>query len=726
MQKCLLLYFSCFVWLLSKAQIVTSRDSALRIIDARINVTTNEFTATTVVELELFNPNSKILDGEVNFSLVDGQVVNDFKLDINGRYRDGVIIEKSQARVAYENVIRRKVDPGLLEMTATNQYRIRVYPVPAKGSRRLAFTVQQLLVMHQQQLDYLFPLNFNSTIDHLYTKIAVKSTNEPFTNSILLQGQKFLSADNGYSLQAGFHNIASNNSLHFSIPLKQKTPLCVFDRDCDKAFMARIIPDSLPLTKRFINTVTVFWDVSLSAEKRQLSKEIAFLETYLKTCEPQQLTIVAFAVDVVETKTLVSPSKNVSALRKFLEGQSLDGGTRFSNLHSRDFPADEYLLFSDGYISFGEGGIDVNEKPLFCIQSTAAANTPLLDKMAKITSGKRIDLFAQTVEQAIASLQQPEWNLLLSKEEKDAGQLVWMKTGNSFLVSGVSTPGIDSLQLTFVYADQKQTIKLPLHDAACKATEPANAASFLQQQSAKENTNSKDSLHALAMEQNVVSESTSLIVLDALEDYYQYQIMPPKELQEEFKKRYPALPNKREEKEKEKEILVYQKLQQALTEYNEKLRWWSPTLTVLTLPPFEAKAKAKALVVSNDKTETTQTANSPLAFKSSALSEVVVTGYGTQRRRDLAGAVSSINANQLGYSSTVQSALTGRVAGLNVNAIPGSSSTVQLRGFASIRGGSEPLYVVDGIPIDAAAAMSMSTFDIESISVLKDAAATAL
>lgn len=134
-----------------------------------------------------------------------------------------------------------------------------------------------------------------------------------------------------------------------------------------------------------------------------------------------------------------------------------------------------------------------------------------------------------------------------------------------------------------------------------------------------------------------------------------------------------------------------------------------------------------------------------------SLSEIVVVGYGTQKREDLTGAISSVGADAIKSlpANTFEQALQGRVAGVQVtqgNAAPGGGVSVRIRGNNSITGNSEPLYVIDGVPIinnnrsstvggvggegrignDQNALASLNPGDIASIEVLKDASATAI
>jgi TonB-linked SusC/RagA family outer membrane protein len=118
--------------------------------------------------------------------------------------------------------------------------------------------------------------------------------------------------------------------------------------------------------------------------------------------------------------------------------------------------------------------------------------------------------------------------------------------------------------------------------------------------------------------------------------------------------------------------------------------------------------------------------NTTLVPGSVALDELVVVGYGNKKKSDLIGSVSSVKAAELVGTPTsdLQGMLKGQVAGLNVSvssAAPGGSSTVLLRGINSLKGGTEPLYVVDGFPV--ASVNEINVNDVETVSVLKDASA---
>lgn len=124
------------------------------------------------------------------------------------------------------------------------------------------------------------------------------------------------------------------------------------------------------------------------------------------------------------------------------------------------------------------------------------------------------------------------------------------------------------------------------------------------------------------------------------------------------------------------------------------------------------------------------------------LEELVVIGYGTKRKRDITSSISSVKADDLANTtqSNFQNALQGRAAGVQTtasNGMAGAANTVRIRGTSSITSSSEPLYVVDGVPMitgnfsngwaDGTNTLSaINPSDIESIEILKDASAAAI
>lgn len=133
-----------------------------------------------------------------------------------------------------------------------------------------------------------------------------------------------------------------------------------------------------------------------------------------------------------------------------------------------------------------------------------------------------------------------------------------------------------------------------------------------------------------------------------------------------------------------------------------------------------------------------------MAVDAQALDEVIVVGYGTKKKRDVIGSVSTVKSEDLTKAKTTSfvEGLQGRASGVQVSSqsgVPGASTTVKIRGINSLSIGTNPLWIVDGMPVYSGSSLNSSNGatnqdpmslinpnDIESIQVLKDAAATAI
>ncbi|MBS1607141.1 MAG: TonB-dependent receptor [Bacteroidetes bacterium] len=126
-----------------------------------------------------------------------------------------------------------------------------------------------------------------------------------------------------------------------------------------------------------------------------------------------------------------------------------------------------------------------------------------------------------------------------------------------------------------------------------------------------------------------------------------------------------------------------------------------------------------------------------LTARNAALNDAIVIGYGTQRRSNITSAVSTVSSKSIENQplTSLDQAIAGQAAGVQVSQVtgtPGGGVTIRVRGTGSISAGNEPLYVIDGFPIEGSYGRDMNPLstlnpnDIESIQILKDAAAAAI
>ena len=98
------------------------------------------------------------VEGIYEFTLPEGAIITDLVLWIGDQRIQGLIMEKEEARRVYDDIVRQRIDPALIEQVTPNSFRLSIFPFPAGGSRRVEFEYMQLLDARNGRIDYTFPL----------------------------------------------------------------------------------------------------------------------------------------------------------------------------------------------------------------------------------------------------------------------------------------------------------------------------------------------------------------------------------------------------------------------------------------------------------------------------------------------------------------------------------------------------------------------------------------
>ncbi len=730
MRKALLPLLFLFILTEGKSQ---QKDLPIRVMALNVAVQANLFVATTQIDMDLYNPNQKVLDGMLNFSLDGTQMVTGFALDVNGNMRPGVVVDKQKGRVAYENTIRRKIDPGLIESVGGNQYRLRVYPMPSNGIRKVSLTLHQVLREQEGYLHYHLPLMLNETVERSSFHIKVSGVeSHPFTGTGLVEGLRFEKAGAIATLFKQQNKTLINAPLHFRIPLGRSSYHCLHQQGNENYFALRFQkPQLKPVTIKK-ERVTVFWDVSASASKRDSKKELQFLDAFLQQYNPSQLTVVTFSNAVHTVIQYAEPLQKKKSIHDALLSSVHDGGTQLGVLSCSDYNAEEYLLFSDGFTTFGKEKMQLNGQPVHTITSSPASNHQYLNSVAAQTGGQYINLSGKTAAAAIEESRKMSRRFVRLEGEKNVVQeMIPVGNGSDLFIGRLSGAGG---RFTLVFRnsegqEEKESISVnELH--RCDSTPLDKALDAAQLDWINRSYPADPALMMeFAKANSVVTGVTSLIVLDAVSDYLDHGIMPPAELMEEYNRQLMVrkqVPVQNIPRPADKTL---EHLKAAVSIYNQRINWWNPAETPISLEQLAVQQKDVLAYRNAQEAKAEEVATDDFSVsKSSDLQEVVVVGYAAQRRRDITGSVSRVSASEITQSTNVFTALQGRVAGLNITreGSPGSAPSVTIRGASSGTGNGQPLYILDGVPVDGQTVQLLNTSTIQTITVLKDAGATAL
>jgi Ca-activated chloride channel homolog len=402
----------------SRAPLVRLNDSnALPIVirDVSIDAEIIGREARSRIELRIGNPNPRVLEGELQFPLLDGQVVSGFALDIDGRLRDAVAVPKARGQEIFEDIRRRNVDPALLEATASNQYKLRVYPIPAKGERRVVLWISERLEIARGRALLRMPLTYSNELERLRVslvamglkqqEVTIRSAPqdttlfaEPDRVVVELKGNRWASAS------------ARDTFIAIDIAIPNRDRLLVGETEGRRYAVADIPFVDEPVRRIEPKHIALIWDASASAKSQ--TRAIGVLDSFfarLTGTAKVTLLVVRNQVDLVESFAV--DRRSWDALRRQIEREPFDGSSNFDQLAIPE-TVDLAVLVSDGLATDGERRIGYTHRaPLVALNAALVADAPRLRRLAERTGGRYVDLGARSLGDAADEMWRDGWRV---------------------------------------------------------------------------------------------------------------------------------------------------------------------------------------------------------------------------------------------------------------------------------------------------------------------------
>ena len=512
--------------------------------------------ASTTIEMVFFNPNGRVLEGELIFPLGEGQTIAGYALEVEGKLRQAVVVEKEKGREIFEEITRRGIDPGLAELTKGNVFRTRVYPIPANGTKRIAVTFEQELSDDGKGLRYLLPMAFTEKIGRFHARAeVVKQESAPMPEAGDAEALTFEKWRDSFVAELTKENYTPAKPLAFTVPkLADRPRVFLASERLDPArmyFHANVEPEVPPApAAEKPERIALFYDASGSAEKRDRKRELAFLEAWLKTLGTVTVDVIAFRNDADKAVTVEVKDGDASALLKLLDSLPLDGGTSLGSVNADAVPeAQLAVLMSDGFSNFGDAEPVLTRKdgkPLrvLAIHAAAMVDGANLERLARKTGGRVVNLLSAANEDALAAVRQAPFQFLnakvISGKVTELAPSLPEAVTRGFSISG-RCEGKCELELAFGYAGKVMvTRRLTLNPDDALESERGDFVRRTWAQRritelALDPQRNESTITALGKEHRIVTAGTSLLVLDRIEDYARYQIEPPEaELREQY------------------------------------------------------------------------------------------------------------------------------------------------------------------------------------------------
>ncbi|MDR3695651.1 VIT domain-containing protein [Mucilaginibacter sp.] len=498
----------------------------------------------TTWQMTFYNTTPRILEGTLSFPLKDGISVSRYALDINGKMREAVPVDRGKGTAVFEAVERRRVDPGLLEKVEGNIFRTRIYPINPHSTRTVIIGYEEEIPLADNgELKFTLPLNGKDTVEKFSLSASViQSSAAPVTDNTNGDNLQFDRHQNTWSAAIEKINYTPNHSLSFSIPKPADATEVMIQALGNKYYYfinTRLQPQIV--NKTLPHRIGLLWDASLSGAARDSKKEFALLDAYFKRVNNAEIILVTFSNTIINTKTFTIANGNWQELKAVLEHTIYDGATDFGKINLAQYPADEYLLMSDGHQTFGEKAIRLTNKPVYCINSSASADYSNLKLIALKTGGELIDLTSTDSLKALKSLTTQPVRFLgikVSGTVEENYPSLRVAVGRTFSIAGITRDPNQTLTLQYGYGDKVSYEKAVTLDLSKDEVDDVDVAKLWAQKKISEldinyNANRQD-IESLGKRFGIVTRNTSLIVLESVNDYITYDIEPPAELREQF------------------------------------------------------------------------------------------------------------------------------------------------------------------------------------------------
>lgn len=570
----------------------------MRISKVKVDVKVTGNIATTLFDITYCNELDRVLDGQFCFPLGEGQSISYFALENEGKLNEASIVEKAKGRQTYEAVIRQKIDPALLEWTAGNNFKARVYPIPAKGCKRVVVGFEQELLYKGRSAVYHQPLQFPNKLDEF--SVHAEVMNLP-AEPVKLDEQgipvKFERKNEIWEYSKNFTSYNADDALAFEVPQNSNDKNYFVEKSAEGTmFYLNIVPKKYRAEKQLPSSLCLLWDVSGSAAARSIEKERVLVNAYLKKCGNVNVQLVTFSNEIHSNEKINVSGGNTEELDKKIKALVYDGGTQLGNLDLSAYSCDEFILVSDGISNFGKEEIKITRTPVNVICSSPSSDYSYLKGICQSSGGVFLNI--QNGDQAahLDQLSTLSYSFISCDYDASSAKEIYpsspVPVNGNFTMAGMLNSYKAELKLNFGVGNKvMHTETITIHN------EPRDYKNMIAKAWSGKKLNeldifyakNKDEITSLGKKYNLVTRNTSLLVLDRIEDYIEHQVEPK---DPELKKEYLSSVKKQETDFEEKKKTH---LEQVVNQFSEWKLWYDKDFPRVKTKKKEQAKKVGAL-----------------------------------------------------------------------------------------------------------------------------------
>ncbi len=566
----------------------TGSEAPVRVQSAAMQTVISGGMAETTVKLVFYNPNTRQLEGDLQFPLGEAQQVTGFALDVGGELRPAVPIEKERGRQILEAEERRRIDPALLEQTQGNNFKLRIYPIPGKGTRTVELKYAAMLVRQQKNWSYRLPLKHFSIPVALDVRVMAS---EEAPVAIGLPDHFARAESGGWQMEVA----KAKGEILLRVPAAQDKPKTYVEEFNGQQYFLAEVPVPAERKQRTLpRVVGLLWDSSSSGAHRALKAEMRVLASYLEAAGNVEVRLVRLR-DKAEPVKVIKLAKGQSGiLIEELESTIYDGASALADWQPQP-DVDEYLMFSDGLRNYGVGAFPqlAKGRRLFTLSSSAGADIVRLAAWANANGGRHIAIDPVDAHHASQELLTDgvrvtgatgmlAGDVVVDESQVQAGLL---------RVAG-KVRGREPLVVTLDNQGRKYEVSIdPASDKS--APHPLAAWWWANRRIAQLEGNyelNRAAIRRLGLEFGLLTRETSLLVLEQLEDYVRHDVAPPQKYRAAFEK---MKAENRIQLTKER----VKQLDNVVQEFQAKVAWWEKPFPKKHPPAAKKEAMADMRIV---------------------------------------------------------------------------------------------------------------------------------
>ncbi len=410
----------------------------------RVSVEVRDQVARTSIDQVFVNNHDRDIEGTFIFPLPENAAISEFALYVGEKKIEGEILDSQEARRVYEDIVRRLKDPGLLEYIGRNTFRARVYPIQARGEKRVQLSYTEILKEERGLVRYLYPLNTERFSFRPIEEVAISagiSSKTPITNVYSPSHRVSVRKESETRARLGFEekNVKPDKDfvVYYSVSSADigLSILNYGDQDAGY-FMLLAAPRYSEAKEKVLNKNLIFVldsSGSMSGKKIQQAREaVRFIIDHLD--ERDHFSIIDFddGVSLFADEIVAASAKNREKAREFIGSIEDSGGTNINEALLRALrmmPSGErpnYLLFlTDGLPTVGVtqtteilknvSQANTAKSRLVVFGVGTDVNTELLDKLTAENRGTSVYVSeTEDLELAISSTYEKISSPLLS------------------------------------------------------------------------------------------------------------------------------------------------------------------------------------------------------------------------------------------------------------------------------------------------------------------------